>query len=135
MTTSELLKKIRSLDVRLTTDGVKLLVDAPKGALTDTLKADLVSHKSELIRLLSGKPAAKPDNEITPIFSRILNEVVYFVSHNDREKVKHLSGAVYYLSELEAIVEAAPKPAELKLIHHAKTLFSGAVGKDSGVMN
>jgi len=120
----ELLKHISVLGVRLDTDGVKLLIDAPAGAVTLELKEMLTAQKPELIRLLSDKS----DNEILPIFSKILNEVVYFVGHNDRARAKHLyTGATYFLDELAVIVAANPTPEELRLIHAGKRKFSGTL--------
>ena len=131
MTAAKLLKRVTALGVRLDTDGGSLWVDAPAGAVTPELKEMLRSKKPELIHLLTQKPAAKPDgkpdDEIFPVFSKILNEVVYFVSHTDRGKVKDLDGAAYLLNEIKAIVAAKPSHRELKLIHLAKKKFDGIV--------
>jgi hypothetical protein len=40
-TTAELLERLRSLDIRLTLDGDRLGVNAPKGALTPALREEL----------------------------------------------------------------------------------------------
>ena len=123
MSATELLQYISALGVRLKTDGGRLLIDAPAGTVTPELKKALTAKKAELIRLLSGKP----DDEIFPVFSKILNEVVYFVSHTDRGRVKDLDGAVYFLDEIKAIVAAKPSHRELKMIHLAKKKFDGTV--------
>lgn len=125
MTAAELLKQVTALDIRLRTDGGKLLIDAPIGAVTPELKEMLSAKKPELIRLLS----SKHNDEILPVFSKILDEVVYFVAHNDRERVKDLKGAVYFLGELETIVNANPKPDVLRLIHKAKREFEGTIAE------
>ena len=52
MKTSELLSRLRDLNVKLWLDGQELKVSAPKGALTAELKGELGARKKELIELL-----------------------------------------------------------------------------------
>lgn len=131
MTTAELLKKVTALGIHLSTNGGKLLIDAPTGAVTLELKETLAAQKPELIRLLTGKPEPTPDGKagdgILPIFSKVVGGTVYLVNHNDRNAVKELDGAVYFLDEIKAIVAAKPSHSELKLIHLAKKKFHGTV--------
>jgi hypothetical protein len=58
-----LLARLRSEDVRLAPDGDHLIVDAPKGLLTPTLKDTLLHHKAALLSLLQEDA---PTAEITP---------------------------------------------------------------------
>ena len=104
----------------------------PSKPVTEVLEAPTIGISRE-------KPVpqnGKPDDEILPIFSKILNEVVYFVNHNDRKKAKNLDGdATYFLDEIEALVNANPKPDELRMIHLAKKKFGGTVRQDSGSLH
>lgn len=52
MTPIEFLSHLRSLDIRIWVEGDRLLCNAPKGALTPQLRAELESHKPELIAYL-----------------------------------------------------------------------------------
>ena len=52
MSVAELVYHLKSLDVRLKAEGSRLLVDAPKGVLSDRLRAQLAEHKQELLEFL-----------------------------------------------------------------------------------
>ncbi|MBZ5536434.1 MAG: amino acid adenylation domain-containing protein [Acidobacteriia bacterium] len=58
MTPVEILSHLRSLDIRLRVEDEKLRVNAPKGALTPQLRAELESHKAELVAYLRSVEAA-----------------------------------------------------------------------------
>ncbi len=63
MTIVELLTVLRSNEVQLWVEGESLRYDAPLGALTPALRAELVQHKSDLLAVLrqaKGKADAKP---------------------------------------------------------------------------
>src|ERR1700723_3508694 len=49
---AELLKQLRALGVQLTLEGEVLRLNAPKGALTAELQAQLKAHKPEILELL-----------------------------------------------------------------------------------
>ena len=51
-TLPELLAHLRGLDVRLTLDGERLAVSAPRGALNDDTKRELQLRKREIIDFL-----------------------------------------------------------------------------------
>ena len=51
MTTSELLDRLRALDVHVHVEGGRLRVNAPKGTLTPELEAALVAGRQDLVRL------------------------------------------------------------------------------------
>ncbi len=52
-----LLKELQSLDIRLTTHGDRLKIDAPKGHLAESIRARIVEFKAELISLCQAQSA------------------------------------------------------------------------------
>ena len=52
MNTAELISTLRESGVSLETSGDRLIVDAPKGAVTPELKEALSMHKSEILAIL-----------------------------------------------------------------------------------
>jgi len=62
MTTIEFLSHLRSLHIHLSIEGDKLRLNAPKGVLTETLRAELSRRKAEILALLqqAKAPAATP---------------------------------------------------------------------------
>lgn len=52
MTAEAILERLRSLGASVSLAGDKLRVEAPAGVLTPDLKAALIEHKAELVRLL-----------------------------------------------------------------------------------
>ena len=61
---NDLLSRLRSLDVRLTLDGDRLNVSAPKGALTEDLRAELSSRKEQIKALLREARAADQSESV-----------------------------------------------------------------------
>jgi amino acid adenylation domain-containing protein len=61
---TDLLTRLKSLDIRLTLDGERLNVSAPKGALNDALRAELSSRKEEIKALLREALAADQSEPI-----------------------------------------------------------------------
>src|SRR5262245_54683202 len=63
MTAAEFVAHLRALDIRVAVDGERLRCSAPRGVLTDALRAELTLRKTELIAWLranadeSGEPA------------------------------------------------------------------------------
>jgi hypothetical protein len=55
MRTAALLDELQRLGVDIHSDGDKLKYDAPKGAMTADLRAELAEHKGELLELLKPK--------------------------------------------------------------------------------
>src|SRR5262249_32674588 len=53
MSIAEFVSDLRKLDVRLSVNGHRLRVNAPKGVLTDTLRAQIAERKRELLQYLS----------------------------------------------------------------------------------
>ena len=52
MTTRELLAHLRKLNVTLSADNGQLLINGPKGALTATLRAELIACKAQILKFL-----------------------------------------------------------------------------------
>ena len=60
-------QELRSLDVRLTVDGERLRINAPRGALSAALSARIVKHKKTLIKFLRrAKAPLKTDSSAIP---------------------------------------------------------------------
>ncbi|MGH7835122.1 MAG: condensation domain-containing protein, partial [Candidatus Binatia bacterium] len=63
MTTAELLSKLRSLDVKIWADDGELYCNAPKGALTAQLRAEISQHKAEVLAFLRDASATVRSSE------------------------------------------------------------------------
>lgn len=59
MTLSELLDELRRNDIRLWLEGEQLRFDAPGGAMTETLRARILQHRSDLLLLLSDERSGR----------------------------------------------------------------------------
>lgn len=53
MTGEVLLEQLRDRDIRLSANGDRLVVDAPRGALTEQLRGMLRGHKAELLAIVT----------------------------------------------------------------------------------
>ena len=53
MTGEALLEQLRDRDIRLSANGDRLVVDAPRGALTEQLRWTLQEHKAELLAIVT----------------------------------------------------------------------------------
>jgi len=58
----EILATCERLDVRLSAKGDKLVVDAPRGALTPDLRATLTVHKPGILANLAARPDGRGDS-------------------------------------------------------------------------
>src|SRR5215210_4040649 len=56
MNASLLLEDLQGRGITLAANGDRLIIDAPKGALTDELRQVLAAHKLEILALLGGEP-------------------------------------------------------------------------------
>jgi hypothetical protein len=66
MTAQSLLSQLREKGVQLKVSGAdRLVIDAPKGALTSELRSALADHKAEILKALQGQP--QDDQEITEV--------------------------------------------------------------------
>lgn len=55
MTGEVLIEQLRDRDIRLSANGDQLVVDAPRGALTEQLRGTLQEHKAELLAVLTDR--------------------------------------------------------------------------------
>jgi amino acid adenylation domain-containing protein len=62
-TAHALIARLRAADVRLVLDGGKLRVNAPKGALTDELRAAIGAHRESLIEALTSGGKGSPPRD------------------------------------------------------------------------
>ena len=62
-----LLERLRSLDIRLTLDGDRLGVNAPKGALTPELRDELGRRKDEVKAFLAAQPRRDAPPPLIPV--------------------------------------------------------------------
>lgn len=53
MTGEVLLEQLRDRDIRLSANGNRLVVDAPRGSLTEQLRGTLQEHKAELLAIVT----------------------------------------------------------------------------------
>src|SRR5439155_26190159 len=67
MTTIELLSHLRSIGVALWVEDDQLCFNAPKGALTPPLRAQLVEHKAEILTFLRSAQAAAASGSLPAI--------------------------------------------------------------------
>jgi aspartate racemase len=65
VTPSEVLAHLRSLGVRVSTEGDRIRCDAPSGVLTPELRAQLVRHKTALLELLRASDTVPETSPIT----------------------------------------------------------------------
>lgn len=67
MTAPELFSSLRARDIKLWLDGERLRFDAPPGAMTGELRAELAGRKTEIMALLrAASPAGEPSIEAIP---------------------------------------------------------------------
>src|SRR5215510_3765263 len=71
MTPRELLVQLREKGVELKSNGDRLVIDAPKGAITPDMRDALAANKAELLKILNTpppieKPAAPPIERPAP---------------------------------------------------------------------
>ena len=53
MTGEVLLEQLRDRDIRLSANGDRLVIDAPRGALTEQFRRSLQEHKAELLAIVT----------------------------------------------------------------------------------
>ena len=67
MTTKQLLTELRDRDIRLWREDDQLKFSAPTGALTPELRAQIGSHREELLELLRGADASGESVQLLPV--------------------------------------------------------------------
>jgi amino acid adenylation domain-containing protein len=70
MSVAELVSQLKSLDVKLKAEGSRLRIDAPKGVLTDRMRAELAERKQELLEFL--RVSQPQDTFVPPIERRVV---------------------------------------------------------------
>ena len=60
MTARELLTELKQKGVDIKANGDRLVIDAPKGAITPELRTSLAQHKSDLLALLNAPAPEEP---------------------------------------------------------------------------
>ncbi len=60
MSAHEIIERVQQVGIRLAARDGKLVIDAPRGAITADLRAMLVEHKDELLRLLAANDRPTP---------------------------------------------------------------------------
>lgn len=138
-------------DISLRLDGEQLVVDAPRGVLTEELRRTLSEHKPGLVELIRHRAPA-PDGALPPqptqpehiaemtleefskaglivhVRSARLGCKVLFVSDNLSEAALSDVGLpIYRAGELRKLAVLRPQPHSLKTIHEVKTIFKGTI--------
>ena len=92
MSIAEFVSHLRNLDVRLSAEGQRLRLNAPKGVLTDSLRAQIAERKQELLQFLSDyeQPAAFIP---PPILRRTTVRICAFVVRAGAAVVSGAAGA------------------------------------------
>jgi hypothetical protein len=78
MTTSELLDLVDRLGVKLAAAEGRLRADAPRGVLTEELRAALAENKPAILAILAGPPAAPDPRAPASEFGRWLSARVAY---------------------------------------------------------
>ena len=66
MTAHDLLSQLREKGVEVKTSGDdRLVIDAPKGTITEDLRSALAAHKAELLQILKGEQAG--NESVAPV--------------------------------------------------------------------
>src|SRR5262245_36724393 len=68
MTAQDLLSQLRAKGVEVSRSGDdRLVIDAPKGTITDELRKSLAAHKAELLEILRQPAMVEPEPEPPPV--------------------------------------------------------------------
>jgi hypothetical protein len=137
---AELLQELEQQGCQFKVDSGILMV---RGALTDELREVIRQHKPDILAELKRREAREQGQVVdfeseartirtalrihgtAKIYSRTLDDVVYWV-RDDREATKVPKGAVVYtLGELKHLVDIKSDPEALNQIHQAKKIFGG----------
>ncbi len=92
MTTSEFLSHLKSLDIRLSADGDRLKCNAPRGAITESIRQQLADRKTELLDYLKQR---------TPVGETFIVPPVERYDRNPRMPVSLNQQRLWFLEQLE----------------------------------
>jgi hypothetical protein len=131
MTPDALLDKLERLNVKVTINGDKLRLEAPKGVLTPEMKEAIRQYKPALIALLEAQEARRllEVQGWVVVYSKAIGEAVLWLKHENVVIPTRWRGAVKYtLQELQTLTNNPDLTAEgLKRIHKAKKEFDGKI--------
>ncbi|MFI5364357.1 MAG: hypothetical protein ACHQ4J_01915 [Candidatus Binatia bacterium] len=126
-----LLTELRHLGARLQAKGDRLVIDAPKGALTPELRRTLSARKPELLRLVGTHQSEEGDltsGSVTGVLIRsaVLDGALLWLVADDDTLAEHpdilRSGhAVFFFDEVERL--RGKTAAELRAIAMVKAVF------------
>lgn len=108
--TTELLERLRAIDVRLVLEGERLCVNAPKGALTQDLRDELGRRKDEVKAFLAaqgsgGTPSAA--GKLPPLLERVTRGADMPVSHTQQR--------LWFIKQMDPQSHVYNVPAALRL--------------------
>lgn len=103
MPIEDLVSRLESLDIRLQTEGEKLLVSAPSGALTTELKAEIASRKQELLAVLrdSVELAFDPADAAT-----LEDPYPYYASLREHDPVHRSPAGPWVITRYDDVLQA-----------------------------
>jgi len=131
MTPNALLDKLRQLNVKVTLNGDKLRLDAPKGVLTPELKEAVSQQKPALIALLEAEEARRllETQGWVAVRSKVLGETILWLKHENVVYPSRLHNLVKYtLHELKLLTSNPDlTPEGLRRLHKAKKIFQGKI--------
>ena len=131
MTPDALLDKLERLNVKVTINGDKLRLEAPKGVLTPEMKEAIRQYKPALIALLEAQEARRllEVQGWVVVYSKAIGEAVLWCRDEKVIIPTRWRGAVKYtLQELQTLTNNPDLTAEgLKRIHKAKKEFDGKI--------